>query len=408
MNFVEAEKYLLSLGNEVETMKLGLDNIRILLGALGSPQTRYLKVQVAGTNGKGSVCAFLDSICRAAGLRTGVFTSPHLVSMTERIRINGHDIAEDDLARHATDVRACIDKLMADGHITNRPTYFEHLTAIGLLALADARVEVAILETGLGGRYDAVTAAGAEIAAITRIDLDHQEYLGETIEEIAAEKAAIIRPDSKVVIGEQSERAVSVLDQHCRRMNVRPGFLPEVPGGVELGLAGSHQIENARVAMGTVSLLREHFDIGEDAIRAGLRNAEHPGRIERIGDLILDGAHNTGGAKVLRKYLDDSGVLVDTLIFAAMKGKDVRSIAEQIFPAARTIVLTQPENSRAMASREIAEMTDSQLEGKQVILTESVGEALHHAFRRADGGIVLITGSLYLVGEVKSILRSQI
>ena len=184
MNFHESEEYLFSLGNEVEAMKLGLENIRKLLAALGDPQKSYLKVQVAGTNGKGSVCAFLDSICLQAEIKTGVFTSPHLVSITERVRINGVDISEGEFARLATRVREASELLVERGEIERVPTYFEQVTAIALVAFAEVNVELAILETGLGGRHDAVTAANAEIAGITRIDLDHQQYLGETIEEI--------------------------------------------------------------------------------------------------------------------------------------------------------------------------------------------------------------------------------
>src|SRR6188472_1004408 len=171
MNYRESCEYLLSLGNEVTAMKLGLESMKRLLSELGDPQNNYLKVQVAGTNGKGSVCAFLNSICLATGIKTGTYTSPHLVSMTERVKINGDDIGEDDFARLATRVRSVSEELVAAGSLENVPTYFEQVTAIGLLAFAEAKVELAILETGLGGRLDATTAANAEIAGITRIDL---------------------------------------------------------------------------------------------------------------------------------------------------------------------------------------------------------------------------------------------
>ena len=197
-------------------MKLGLENITALLAALGGPHNKYKKVQVAGTNGKGSVCAFLDSICREAGIRTGLYTSPHLVSITERIKIDGVDIGDDGFARLATHVRETAESLIAAGKLAYRPTFFEQVTAIALLAFAEHNVELAILETGLGGRFDAVTAANAEIVAITRIDLDHQEYLGETIEQIAAEKAAIIRQDSVVVIGDQSDIPLQIILDRCR------------------------------------------------------------------------------------------------------------------------------------------------------------------------------------------------
>lgn len=226
MNFQQAEAYLYSLGNEVETMKLGLGNITGLLAALGAPQKSYKKVQIAGTNGKGSVCAFLDSICGQAGISRGLYTSPHLISITERIKIDGAGIGEEEFARLATSVREMSEILVAQGKLERVPTYFEQVTAIALLAFAEADVDLAILETGLGGRYDAVTAAKAEIAAITRIDLDHQEYLGDTIEEIAAEKAAIIGEDSKVVLAHQSRAVEEVLEGRCREVGVDPVWAP--------------------------------------------------------------------------------------------------------------------------------------------------------------------------------------
>src|SRR5262245_13016665 len=220
--FQESVDYLLSLGNEVSAMKLGLENIRRLLAELGNPQNNYPKVQVAGTNGKGSVCAFVNSICLEAGIKTGLYTSPHLVSITERIKINGKDIGEADFARFATQVRETAESLVSQGEIQYTPTFFEQVTAIALLAFSEAKVQLAILETGLGGRLDATTAANAEIAAITRIDYDHQQYLGETLEEIAAEKAAIVHEGSKVVIGEQTPRVLKVLLDRCRDLQIVP------------------------------------------------------------------------------------------------------------------------------------------------------------------------------------------
>jgi dihydrofolate synthase/folylpolyglutamate synthase len=175
MNFKDAESYLLSLGNEISTLKLGLGNIQTLLRALDDPQNNYRKVQVAGTNGKGSVCAFLEAMCVSAGIKTGLYTSPHLVSITERIRIDGRDISQDDFALRATHIRYVCESLLKEGGLESRPTYFEQVTATALDHFAKAGVEIAILETGLGGRFDATTAANAEFAAITQIAFDHQK-----------------------------------------------------------------------------------------------------------------------------------------------------------------------------------------------------------------------------------------
>jgi dihydrofolate synthase/folylpolyglutamate synthase len=435
VNFREAESYLLSLGNEVETMKLGLDNIRKLLAALGDPQNNYLKVQVAGTNGKGSVCAFLDSICREAQINAGVFTSPHLVSITERIRINGEDISEEDFARYATTVRDTAERMIANRELEYTPTFFEQITAIALLAFAEANVDLAILETGLGGRLDATTAAKAEIAAITRLDLDHQEYLGDTIEEIAAEKAAIITGETQdVIIGAQSREVMAILRARCLKFDITPlndeyepwRLLPAEDDTVQvvlsrlrlppirLGLQGRHQIENAQTAvqvakaMWTFGAFHGYEDgtKNELQILKGLQTAKHPGRMENQERYLFDGAHNVSGAKALREYLDEYVDPPVALMFSAMKGKDVRGFADVVFPAAKKIIVTQVESSRSLTAKDIAtQLSDS---GFDLHLTDNVAEALETANKIApDEGIILVTGSLYLVGEVKRLLSRQ-
>ncbi|MGE3467492.1 MAG: folylpolyglutamate synthase/dihydrofolate synthase family protein [Pyrinomonadaceae bacterium] len=416
MNFREAEAYLYSLGNEVEAMKLGLDNIRTLVAALGDPQNDYLKVQVAGTNGKGSVCAFLNSICLEAGIKTGMYTSPHLISITERVRINGVDISEDDFARFANHVRETAEKLLAEERLTYIPTYFEQVTAIALLAFSEAKVQLAILETGLGGRLDATTAANAEICAITRIDLDHQEYLGETIEEIGAEKAATIRTSTRsVVIGEQSPEAMAVIDKRIKGRNTTgrecapvvrraTSLTPELPT-VALGLPGIHQQENAKVAILLAEVLREYFPISADNIASGLADARHTGRLEYSGLYLFDGAHNLGGAKVLAAYLSEFEKRPITLVFGAMEGKDVSGMAALLFPLAEKVVLTAPKNSRAMSAEKILASISTVREGETIIVTSAVAEALAKANEiTEDDSLILVTGSLYLVGEAKRII----
>ena len=431
MDFAESTQYLYSLGNEVSAMKLGLENIRKLLAALGDPQNNYPKVQIAGTNGKGSVCAFLDSICNTAGIRTGTFTSPHLITITERIRINGVDISEDDFARYATTVSETAESLLAKGELEYRPTFFEQITAIALVAFAAAKVEVAILETGLGGRLDATTAANAEIAAITRIDIDHQEYLGETIEEIAAEKAAIICQHSIAIIGEQKPEAMEVLLGRCREVGVIPST--ECKASVwavdmannsavtsfrtkrglyddpNLGLKGRHQIENARIAVMVAETLR--FDFGLDLsaynIVDGLENARHPGRLECQGKFLFDGAHNVAGANALRAYLDEFVRQPITLVFGAMKEKDVTQITKILFPKADNLILTRPNNERALTAQQIAEFAPEKYR-ERVVITETVADAIGKAKEIVHlDGIILVTGSLYLVGEVKGLLNNR-
>ena len=371
MRFDETVNYLLGLGHETLAIKLGLANIERLLAALGSPERAYPAVQIAGTNGKGSTAAMLDSICRAAGVRAGLYTSPHLVSITERIRIAGRDITREDFPRLAAEVRAASTELAtASGAL---PTFFEQLTAIALLAFRAAGVELAILETGLGGRLDATTAAHADVVAITPVALDHQEYLGDTLEAIAAEKAAIIRPGAPVVVAPQPAAARAAILARCRECQVTPRFTSghtrvlgadasgrlyvtfeteaDTYENVRLSLRGRHQATNAAVAVALAEVLRERgFPITRECVIEGLETAEHAGRLELIAgqpSLLFDGAHNAAGARALRDYLDEFARAPLTLVFGAMRDKDLDEIAAIIFPAADKLILTRPTNPRA-------------------------------------------------------------
>lgn len=424
MDFAESVKYLYSLGNEVSTMKLGLENIRKLLAALGNPQNNYLKIQVAGTNGKGSVCAFLDAICLSAGIKTGLFTSPHLVSITERIRIGGLEISESEFARLATLIRETAERMVNTGELESRPTFFEQVTAIALTAFAEAKVELAILETGLGGRLDATTAANAEIAAITRIDLDHQEYLGDTIEEIAAEKAAIIQEHSRaVIIGEQKPEAMQVIEERLAKFignfwnddeyeihrtdRVEESFTIEPFDASRLGIRGHHQIYNAKIAIMVAASLRNHFPIENEQIVAGLENARHPGRLEYDGRYLFDGAHNVSGAIALVTYLIMDEKRPITLVFGAMNDKNVSEILAIIAPFAKRIIVTESSNSRSLSYGELLEQLPPNLPKVSTFGTDSVAKALEIAREVTPvDGIILVTGSLYLVGEAKKILNN--
>ncbi len=432
MDFPRSVEYLLSLGNEVSAMKLGLENIRKLLTAFGNPQDNYLKVQVAGTNGKGSVCVFLDSICHSAGVETGLYTSPHLISITERIKINGTEISEIEFARHATRVRETAESMLDRGELDYRPTFFEQVTAIALIAFSEAKVELAILETGLGGRLDATTAANAEIAAITQIDYDHQEHLGDTLAEIAAEKAAIIHEESKVVIAQQRPEALEVLLLRCKEFGIIPEMKcradvqaiasinksmvmvfetdDEIYHDPNLGLRGRHQIENARVAVILSDVLKFYFGtrIGREHVVEGLEKARHPGRLELSGKYLFDGAHNAAGAEALRKYLDEfvDGPII--LVFGVTRDKDIAGLAKILFPIADRLILTQSENARAMSVAEIFQFVPTAIDTEKVFLADNVEQALTKAdeFSR-ENSLILVTGSLYLVGEAKKILRDN-
>jgi dihydrofolate synthase/folylpolyglutamate synthase len=433
MDFPEALKYLLSLGNEVSAMKLGLDSVEKLLNRLGSPHSKYVKVQVAGTNGKGSVCAFLNSICIRAGIPVGMYTSPHLVSITERVRIDGAEITEADFARLATKVRETSESLVSMGELDVVPTFFEQVTAIALLAFAEAGVELVILETGLGGRLDATTAAKAEIAAITRIDLDHQKYLGETIEEIAAEKAAIIRSDSEVIAMRQTRKVEAVIGGRCREVGVEPhwstdkiqiqlepvihptliaSFTTERGhyGRIDLwDMLGHHQVENAALAIGIAELLQDKgFSIDREAIEIGLITARHEGRLEWLDRFLLDGAHNLGGARALSRFLRESGAASITMVFGAMEDKNVADIAAELFPLAKRLILTTPDTSRALSTDELLKVVPAGFDPDSVFLTANSSEAIAAADQVSGrDDLIVVTGSLYLVGEVRKMLTAR-
>ena len=416
VTFDESVSYLLSLGNEVSAMKLGLENIRKLLATLDNPENNFLKVQVAGTNGKGSTCVFLDSICREAGIKTGLYTSPHLISITERIKIDGRCISEKDFARHAAKVRETGEKLFAAGEIDGvqtffGPTFFEQVTAIALLAFAEANIELAILETGLGGRLDATTAANAEIAAITPVDFDHQQYLGDRLEEIAAEKAAIIHRNSKAFIAPQKQEAEDVIRRRCQETGVVPVFSTgRIGPAVRLKIPGRHQIINAALAANIAEALPEFgFTVSAENIVDGLENAVHPGRLEYLNGILFDGAHNPAGARALANYFEEFVTGPVTLIFGAMTDKNVSEMAGILFPRAKYLILAAIGNSRAAGPESLLKLVPAAFPKDNVFLTQTSIEALEIA-RKITGkeGLICVTGSLYLVGEIQKILKTRL
>lgn len=426
MTFDEALEYLLSLGHETLSIKLGLTNTELLLEALGNPQRDYPAVQIAGTNGKGSTAVMLNSIYGAAGVRTGLFTSPHLSRITERITVAGQEISQTDFAQLATDVRAAAQRLLETRAIASLPTFFEQVTAIAFLAFTRARVDLAILETGLGGRLDSTTAARAQTIAITPIGLDHQEYLGETIAEIAAEKAAIIRPGVQAIVAPQTPDARAVILKRCQDCQVVPrldDYEATVLGAIDdgrlqvtfvtgharyeevtLGLRGRHQVINASVAIRLAESERR-FQIPQSLIIQGLELARHAGRLELWQGqpaLLFDGAHNTQGARALRDFLDEFATAPVTLVFGAMRDKDLREMANELFPAASRLVLTRPDNPRAASTAELKTFIPQGIDPQMAVSEETALAALRRALTLTPrAGLICITGSLYLIGEIQ-------
>jgi dihydrofolate synthase/folylpolyglutamate synthase len=424
MHFEGAVQYLLSLGHETLAIKLGLRNTELLLKALNNPERAFPAVQIAGTNGKGSTATMLDAICRAAGINCGLYTSPHLVSITERIRISGVEISRENFAACATMVREASEQLLRDKQIEALPTFFEQLTGIALLAFRNAEIELVILETGLGGRLDSTTAANAGIVAITPIAMDHEEYLGRTLASIAAEKAAIIRAGVKAVIAKQQPAALEVLIRRCEETGVTPAFengdytIEQTTSDgrfcvtfdnryerVWLGLRGRHQIENAAVAIRLAELLQ----ISAAAIVTGIETTTHPGRLELVPHtppFLLDGAHNPAGCQSLREYLDEFAPRPLTLVFGAMRDKQLDRIAEILFPVAGLLILTAIENPRSAWIQMLQPIADRFANGN-IVAAQSSAEALLIATEKTpSNGLICVAGSLYLIGELRPTILS--
>jgi len=420
MTYAEAVARLLALrGGEHAGMRPGLERIETLLEALGNPERRYTLVQVAGTNGKGSVAAMLAAILKADGRRVGLYTSPHLVSFRERIRVDGEAIAEDDVADGFDAIATLVARLDA--------TMFEASTALALDHFAREAVDVAVLEVGLGGRLDATTVGTPAVTAIARIDLDHQEVLGATLAAIATEKAAIIRSGVAVSAAQAPEAADVLLARAAavgvpllmegRELSVRvrardleaqtidaagPGWRLE---GLRLPLLGVYQPSNALVALAAARTL----GVRDAACREGLARARWPGRFEvlRARDriVVLDGAHNPAGAAALAASLTEwFGTTPLTLVFGALRDKDAPGMLAALAPRARRLIFTASSSPRAARPEALRDAAPA---GAAVELAESAPEALALAAREPRTPILCVAGSLSLLGDVLRATRGD-
>ena len=421
MNYPDSVQFLYSLGNEIKTAKFGLERIRAVLAALGNPQDRLRSIHVAGTNGKGSVCAMVESGLRAAGRRTGLFTSPHLSDPTERIRIEGVPVSEARFAEAFNRVHARVEQMLLEGAIDLHTTYFETVTAMAFLVFAEERVDEVVLEVGLGGRLDATNVVQPGLTVITPVDFDHEALLGRSLEAIAGEKAGILKPGAPAVFARQRPEAGAVLEVRAAELGIpvtrtadwRTTGLALDPRGssfvlegarklqIRCPLAGEHQVENAVTAAAVLSVR----DVPDAAIERGIASAEWPGRLERISDdpeIILDGAHNPAGARALAAYIDrfyrNRRVI---LIYGAMRDKAIPEIGGILFPRAWQVIATAPRQARAIAPEVLLGVTDH----PNVRVAPDIDEAL--ALARAAGGdaVIFVTGSLFLVAEARARYR---
>jgi dihydrofolate synthase / folylpolyglutamate synthase len=416
--------------------KFSLDEIRVLLEALGNPQRRYPSVLIAGTNGKGSTSATLASILTASGVRTGLYTSPHLARVNERIRVDRADISDDVFAASYFRVHDASQQLVLDHTLEQLPSYFEMLTAQALLHFAEVEVGIAVLEVGMGGRLDATNIVDPILSVITDISLDHMEWLGSTIAAITREKAGILRPRGTLITLPQHPDANQVLGQVAAELDVRgvsaTPYMPTIgapPAGpypiealgaviaVDSPLTGRHQHRNRALAIAAAVELEENhnFPITPASIEAGVRQTAWPARLERIHsrgiEWILDVAHNPAGAWALRAGLRDAFEQDHprTLIFSCLRDKPIAEMAQILFPIFDRVLFAPIHSARAAAMEDL--LAAAQATGTSATPTASVEEALNLAAedsgRISLGGAIVISGSLYLVGEARSLLLAQ-
>ena len=416
MTYAESVRFLFSLGNEVKAAKLELARIDALLDELGQPHRAGTFIHVAGTNGKGSTCAMIESGLRAAGARTGLYTSPHLVEPTERIRIGGEPVSQEVFADACERVHAAAERLMARGLIEAHPTYFETVTAMAFLVFREAGVSTAVLEVGLGGRLDATNVVMPKLCVITPIDFDHESLLGKSLETITREKAGILKRGVPAVFATQRREVAGALADCAAALGIevlRASSWPVrdlvlYPRGscfyagdlrIECPLAGEHQVENALAALTALDAL----GVETRMIVEGIRQARWPGRLERVAaapEIILDGAHNPAGARALAAYIRRFfGGRRVWLIYGAMRDKAVEEMASILFPAAVEVIATAPTQARAVRPETIRELADH----PRLRTAASIADALATVGSEAGrGDAIFVTGSLFLVGEART------
>lgn len=446
-----AVERMYALGHELAqtpSHKFDLAHMRVLLAALENPERRFPSVLIAGTNGKGSTAATLASILRASGLRTGLYTSPHLLRINERIRINGEQITDSKFALLHDVVERTAERLIEDGELPWHPSFFEMLTAIAFEHFVTGKTEIAVLEVGMGGRLDATNVVEPRVSVITDVALDHQKFLGHTVTEIAREKVGIIRAGGVVVTLPQTPEANDVIGNTILDLDAMPvsavqyvppispaapnyfkskSFIPEGTGVtekeretisryplqvmgkeilVETPLVGRHQLRNVALAIAAAEeLSRQGFGITPETIERGIRETRWPGRFQVIParsgqpEFVLDVAHNPAGAWALRSalssYYEDRRII---FVFGAMRDKAIGEISEIVFPLAESAIATCAENPRSATPEEIREAA-SRMQ-TEVEISRDVPSALERArVLAATDGIVVVTGSIYVVGE---------
>lgn len=429
MNYQEALKFIEE--SHKFGMRLGLENSFKLLELLGNPQDKLKVVHVAGTNGKGSVCSFISNTLKEQGYKVGLYTSPYLETFTERIRLNGENIPEADVARIVTIMKDKIEAMVKEGYAY--PTEFEIETAMAFYYYCEQGADYVVLEVGLGGRYDATNVIKSPLASvIVSLSLDHIGILGDTLGKIAYEKAGIIKEDSIAVVYKQDKEAEEVIKDVCREKNTKYieadfkdieikksdinsqvfdcTILGQRVNNMEISLIGEHQVNNAVLALTVIKVLIEErkVEISEEAIRKAFLTTKWPGRIEKIKDhptFIIDGAHNEDGAKSLSKALDKhfKGKKM-TLLIGMLKDKDIDGVLELLMNKFDKVITTTPDNDRAISAQELKEKAQKHVD--DVIAIPSIEEAVRYTLDNAkEDDIIISAGSLYMIGHIRTLIK---
>jgi dihydrofolate synthase / folylpolyglutamate synthase len=410
-------------------IKFGLDNITALVEALGRPDRAFTSILVAGTNGKGSVTAMIESALRAAGHRSARYTSPHLIDLTERFFVGGHDVTGSTLEAALARLREIVTDLLASGRLDAPPTFFEVTTAAAFDLFERSGVEVGVCEVGLGGRLDATNILAPVASVITSIGLDHQQQLGDTLPAIAGEKAGIIKARTPVVVGPMPNEAFDTIaaiasEREAPLIHAMDGVVlaqaPNVPdtvtvttpvreyAAIRLSLAGGHQRTNAVIAIRVLELLDEHgIRVPEAAIVSGLANVHWPGRLDvrRLPDgreALLDAAHNVDGAAVLAAYMREAGWNSSPIVFAAMADKDFAGMLRVLAPSAAVVVTTTASNPRSADPHRLADAARAAAPDRPILVEPSVAAALEAAWRFSPR--IVVAGSIFLLGDVMKAL----
>jgi dihydrofolate synthase/folylpolyglutamate synthase len=422
---------------ELFGIKLGLDTITAILDDLGRPYQAYPVIHIAGTNGKGSVAAMVSHALAAAGHRTGRYTSPHLVSLEERFAVDGTSVSPDRFDAALARVRDAVTRLTKRGELTVEPTFFEVTTAVAFEIFRNMKVEIAVVEVGLGGRLDATNVVTPVVTAITSIDVDHEAQLGTSIAAIAREKAGIIKPGVPVVVGDLNDEAATVIAAVASterapvvssasadvricgaahgqyELTVRTDRDAQAPlpryGPVLLGLRGRHQVGNAVVATLILDRLRGGpVSVDREAVEAGLRDARWPGRLDLVAidgrTVLVDGAHNPAGAKALASYLSEVHPERLPIVFGVMADKHAREMLAELAPVARPLILTRAPGKRGADPSTLAPMVGGA--SAAIIVEPDIERALAAAWSANEA--IAVAGSLYLAGEVYRLLDVRI